>query len=130
MLKYIYIISSILFTLDSHLLVADIVNKYTNSTSECFKLLNKFGVCVSYKTYHPFEKSISESDDVQQDLTNFLHTDDSGFSVIPLGYFHERQCSKVVWHGDESHGFDGTTCMVVQPAPNSIKTPADQKVTQ
>jgi hypothetical protein len=134
MLKRIYIISSILFTLDNqirfpcHLLIANIINKYTKSSAECFKLLNKFGVCVSYKTYNRFEKSIS--DDVQVDLLNFLHQDESGFSVISLDNFNERQRYKAVWHGDGSRGFDGTTCMVVQPAPHTIKAPADQKCIQ
>jgi hypothetical protein len=70
-----------------------VINKYTISSSECFKLLNKFGVCVHHETYHLFEKSIS--DDVQQDLTKFLHTDDSGFSIISLDNFNERHYKAV-----------------------------------
>jgi hypothetical protein len=59
-------------------------------------------VFVSVIKHHRFEKSISN--DVQQDLTNFLYTDDSGFSVISLDNFNERQCYKAVWHGEESRG--------------------------
>ena len=47
--------------------------------------------------------------------------------MVSLDNFNERQKYKAVWHGDGSRGFDGATCMIIQPGPKSIKIPADQR---
>ena len=133
LLKRIYIISTILFTQDNqvrfpcHLLLAGVINKYTKSSSDCMHILNSFGACVSKKTFERFEKTISL--DIQQVLLSFLGEEEPPFSVVSLDNFNDNQKYKAVWHGDGSRGFDGATFMVVQPAPLSIKAPADQKAT-
>ena len=76
------------------------------------------------QNFERFEAKISSQ--VQEELLNFLDEDDAPFSMVSLDNFNERPKYKV-WHGDGSRGFDGATCMIIQPGPKSIQIPADQR---
>ena len=60
------IICCILFASDHtcqmplHILISDIVDKFTNSSSECLKSLNKLGICCSKDSLKRYQTDIVE----------------------------------------------------------------------
>ena len=44
-----------------HLQLADVLDKYTNSSSECLHMFNMCGACVSKNTYIRFQTKVAEN---------------------------------------------------------------------
>ncbi|CAC5377139.1 unnamed protein product [Mytilus coruscus] len=103
--KLINILFSLLFKFDTkcntfQLIISDIIDKFTTSSSDCINILSKFGICVSKQTLERNQTMVVEN----------------------------RSSYAAVKSTDVHRGFDGTSVQLVEPKPQSISLNPDERL--
>ena len=126
-LSCLNIISCILFSSDLScklplpMLISDVIDKYTNSSSDCLRILNQFGICYSKTSLKRYQNSVIERKNevgVQVSLESF--------TICSVDNINKRSSYAAVKSSDASRGFDGTSVQLVEPMPVSIKWSANE----
>ncbi|CAC5414115.1 unnamed protein product [Mytilus coruscus] len=94
------------------MLLADIIDKFTNSSTDCFNLLNKFGICVSKQTYERYQTLI-----VEERKSNSISSSKCQFQIASVDNINKRSYYSAVKSTDAYRGFDGTSIQLVIPKP-------------
>ena len=122
------IISNILYTIDDrckhplHILMADILEKYTDSSSDCLHIFNMFGICASKSSLLRFQ---TETVAKMRNLENLLP---DSFTIISADNLNKRSSYAVVKASQEgSRGFDGLSVQALQPKPVTLKLSMDER---
>ncbi|CAC5391289.1 unnamed protein product [Mytilus coruscus] len=102
------------------MLIADIIDKFTNSTN-CFNLLNKFGICVCKQTYERYQTQI-----VEERKSNSMNSSKCQFQIASVDNINKRSSYSAVKSTDAHRGFDGTSIQLVISKP-SIKLLPEEK---
>ena len=126
-LSCLNIISCILFSSDLScrlplpMLISDVIDKYTNSSSDCLRILNQFGICYSKTSLKEYQNSvIKRKDEVGVQLSL------ESFSICSVDNINKRSSYAAVKSSDANRGFDGTPVQLVEPMPVSIKWSANE----
>ena len=121
-LSNLNIICCILFSSDIscrvplHLLFTDIIDKFTNSSWECLRILNQFGICYSKSFLNNYQESV-----IQRKKDIGVQLSAESFTVCSVDNINKRSSYAYVKSNDLSRGFDGTSVQVVEPMPLTIK---------
>ena len=122
------IISNILYASDHSCnmplptLFADILDKYTSSSSECLKIFNQFGICCSKDSLQRYQTSV-----VEKDIESGVHLSPESFTICSIDNINKRSSYAAVKSRDTSRGFDGTSVQLVEQKPHSIKWHESEK---
>ena len=103
-------------------LFADILDKYTSSSSECLKIFNQFGICCSKDSLQRYQTSV-----VEKDIESGVHLSPESFTICSIDNINKRSSYAAVKSRDTSRGFDGTSVQLVEPKPHSIKWDESEK---
>ena len=98
------------------MLISDIIDKYTNSSSECLRILNQFGMCYSKPTLNRYQNSVIER---KSEIGAQISLE--SFTVCSVDNINKRSSYASVKASDTSRGFDGTSVQLVEPKPLSCK---------
>ena len=126
-LSCLNIISCILFSSDLScrlplpMLISDVVDKYTNSSSDCLRILNQFGICYSKTSLKEYQNSVIKR---KNEVGVQLSLD--SFTICSVDNINKRSSYAAVKSSDVNRGFDGTSVQLVEPMPESIKWSANE----
>ena len=98
------------------MLISDIIDKYTNSSSECLRILNQFGICYSKPSLNRYQNSVIER---KNEIGAQISLE--SFTVCSVDNINKRSSYASVKASDTSRGFDGTSVQLVEPKPISCK---------
>ena len=121
-LSCLNIISCIIFSSDLlchspfQMLISDVVDKYTNSSTDCLRILNQFGMCYSKPSLKRYQNSII---DRKGEIGVQISLD--AFTICSVDNINKRSSYAAVKSSDTNRGFDGTSVQLVEPMPLSIK---------
>ena len=122
------IICNILYTVDDrcrhplHILMADILEKYTDSSDDCLHIFNTFGICASKSSLQRFQ---TETVTKMKNLENLLP---DSFTIVSADNLNKRSSYAVVKAAQEgSRGFDGLSVQALQPKPVTLKLNPEEK---
>ncbi|VDI45187.1 Hypothetical predicted protein [Mytilus galloprovincialis] len=104
------------------MLIADIIDKFTNSSTDCFNLLNKFGICVSKQTYERYQTQI-----VEERKSNSINSSKCQFQIASVDNINKRSSYAAVKSTDAHRGFDGTSIQLVIPKPSIELLPEEKQ---
>ncbi|CAC5411600.1 unnamed protein product [Mytilus coruscus] len=104
------------------MLIADIIDKFTNSSTDCFNLLNKFGICVSKQTYERYQTHI-----VEERKSNSINSSKCQFQIASVDNINKRSSYSAVKSTDAHRGFDGTSIQLVIPKPSIELLPEEKQ---
>ncbi|CAC5411991.1 unnamed protein product [Mytilus coruscus] len=104
------------------MLIADIIDKFTNSFTDCFNLLNKFGICVSKQTYERYQTHI-----VEERKSNSINSSKCQFQIASVDNINKRSSYSAVKSTDAHRGFDGTSIQLVIPKPSIELLPEEKQ---
>ena len=121
-LSCLNIISCILFSSDLachspfQMLISDVVDKYTNSSTDCLRILNQFGMCYSKPSLKRYQNSVI---DRKREIGVQMSLD--SFTICSVDNINKRSSYAAVKSSDTNRGFDGTSVQLVEPMPMSLK---------
>ena len=121
MFRCLNVISILLFAMDSRCqipiptLVAEVVDKYTSSSSECLKILNNFGICISKDTLQRYQNLIA-----LRNKSEGLKLPPDTFVTVSIDNINKRFPNATVKVSDQCRGFDGTSIQLVLPNPSQL----------
>ena len=106
-----------------HMYISDLIDKSTDSSDDTLKILNHFGLCVSPTTFTNFqkEKAAQHIDHLQKEIKPHM------FSVATFDNVNKRAKFAKVKASDSKRGFDGTSVMIIQPKPQTIKLSPEEE---
>ncbi|CAC5395272.1 KIF4 [Mytilus coruscus] len=104
------------------MLIADIIDKFTNSSTDCFNLLNKFCICVSKQTYERYQTQI-----VEERKSNSMNSSKCQFQIASVDNINKRSSYSAVKSTDAHRGFDGTSIQLVIPKPSIELLPEEKQ---
>ena len=116
------IISSLMYALDRTCqlplptLFADLIDKYTNSSSDCIQIFNQFGICCSKDSLNRYQTSVIETQ-----LESGTQISPNSFTICSIDNINKRSSYASVKAKDSSRGFDGTSVQLVEPKPTALK---------
>ena len=113
-----YIASSGYTRYPYHLGLADIIDKFTQSSTKCISMLNTLGITVS-KISHKRHKVDIAKKTMEKDVLKKI-TDDA-FFIVSIDNINVRNAYERVRAYTEKRGFDGSSIQISQPKPESIK---------
>ena len=131
LMRRLYILSVVLFSYNReskfplHMLVADVVDKFSNSSDECLRLLNELGVCVSERTLARFQVNVAE-----ESLKKGPLQDEDTLTCASIDNFNSRECYRRVRCTDDHRGFDETSIQLTQPLPITCTLVESDKISQ
>lgn len=95
-----------------HSILSDVIDKYTNSSTDCFKILNKIGVCISKDTHLRHQNVV-----IEKSLEVGPPIDPRSFTIGSADNINKRSSYATVKASDSHRRFDGTSVQLVQPNP-------------
>ena len=98
------------------MLCSDIIDKYTNSSTDCLTILNQFSVCYSKKTLKSYQNSVIQT---QNEIGVQLSPE--SFTICSVDNINKCSCYAYVKSSDRRRGFDGTSVQMVEPRPLTVK---------
>ena len=110
MMHRLYILCVVMFTFNReskyplHMIVADVVDKLSNSSDECLQLLNDLGACVSERTLARFQVKVAE-----KILKEGPSLNENSITCASVDNINSRECYRRVRSTDDHRGFDGTS---------------------
>jgi hypothetical protein len=105
-----------------HVVIADTLDKYTNSSSDCLQIMNSFGICVSKDTLLRFQVQKAE-----ETLLNGPNISKHAFAIASADNINKRSSYAAVRAASTGRGFDGTSVQIVQPKPKTLHWHPDDK---
>ncbi|CAG2218428.1 unnamed protein product [Mytilus edulis] len=126
--KLINILFSLLFKFDTkcntfQLIISDIIDKFTTSSSDCINILNKFGICVSKQTLERNQTMV-----VENKVNKPVDKIPSTLTIASIDNVNKRSSYAAVKSTDVHRGFDGTSVQLVEPKPQSISLNLDERL--
>ncbi|CAC5375415.1 unnamed protein product [Mytilus coruscus] len=126
--KLINILFSLLFKFDTkcntfQLIISDIIDKFTTSSSDCINILNKFGICVSKQTLERNQTMV-----VENKVNKPVDKIPSTLTIASIDNVNKRSSYAAVKSTDVHRGFDGTSVQLVEPKPQSISLNPDERL--
>ncbi|CAC5425828.1 unnamed protein product [Mytilus coruscus] len=126
--KLINILFSLLFKFDTkcntfQLIISDIIDKFTTSSSDCINILNKFGICVSKQTLERNQTMV-----VENKVNKPVDKIPSTLTIASIDNVNKRSSYAAVKSTDVHCGFDGTSVQLVEPKPKSISLNPDERL--
>ncbi|CAG2218346.1 unnamed protein product [Mytilus edulis] len=126
--KLINILFSLLFKFDTkcntfQLIISDIIDKFTTSSSDCISILNKFGICVSKQTLERNQTMV-----VEKKVNKPVDKIPSTLTIASIDNVNKRYSFAAVKSTDVHRGFDGTSVQLVEPKPQSISLNLDERL--
>ena len=106
-----------------HILIADIKDKFTNSSSECLRILNRFGICCSKDSLKRFQTDIIE----KKFFLAGIQLSPESFTICSIDNINKRSSYAYAKAGDKSRGFDSTSVQLVEPRPERVKWHENEK---
>ena len=94
----------------------DIIDKYTNSFSECLRILHQFGICYSKTSLNRYQNSVIEQ---KNEIGAQISLE--SFTVCSVDNINKRSSYATLKASYSSRGFDGTSVQLVEPLPVSGK---------
>ena len=123
MLKRFFICASLLYTHNDscispiHLALADVIDRFTSSSSTCFQYLSSFGVTVSKSTFQRFQTQIAA-----QEMSKKPTLLSESFAVASVDNIDRSASYAAVSAGRKDRGFHGTSIQAVAPLPSSSQS--------
>ncbi|CAC5375575.1 unnamed protein product [Mytilus coruscus] len=126
--KLINILFSLLFKFDTkcntfQLIISDIIDKFTTSSSDCINILNKFSICVSKQTLERNQTMV-----VENKVNKPVDKIPSTLTIASIDNVNKRSSYAAVKSTDVHRGFDGTSVQLVEPKPQSISLNPDERL--
>ncbi|CAC5360384.1 unnamed protein product [Mytilus coruscus] len=127
--KLINILFSLLFKFDKkkcntfQLIISNIIDKFTTSSSDCINILNKFGLCVSKQTLERNRTMV-----VENKVNKPVDKIPSTLTIASIDNVNKRSSYAAVKSTDVHRGFYGTSDQQVEPKPQSISLNPDEKL--
>ena len=118
-LQMLNIISCIMFAIDSkcqsplHLIISDVIDHYSKSSTDCLKILNNLGICVSKDTLKRLQIKVSS-----KKIDGGIQLSPDNFTIVSIDNINKRQTYANVSSESTSRGFDGTSVQMAEPNPN------------
>lgn len=107
-----------------HMLIADVVDKYTKSSSKCVQILNTLGICVSSTTLERFQTSKALEN---FELSIYMHINPNNFNYISIDNLSYWDRHSRVRSTDQSRGLNCTSYMIGEPKPGVLCLGDDDK---
>ncbi|XP_072051451.1 uncharacterized protein [Amphiura filiformis] len=100
------------------MMLGDVIDKFTNSSTECLTILSRFGVCVSKTSLVRFQVWISE-----HEMASKWDKLRSSFTVASIDNIDKNSSYAAVSSQQQNRGFHGTSVQSVEPLPESTLLP-------
>ena len=101
------------------MILADVIDKFSNSSTECLTILSRFGICVSKSSLVRFQVWISENEMASKG--NKLR---ASFTMASIDNIDKNATFAAVSSQQQCRGFHGTSIQAVEPLPLSTATPS------
>ena len=101
----------------SLLVLADVIDKYTNSSADCLQFCNMFGLCTYYDTLRRHQAKIAI---LRMDTKQSILLNNNSFTYVSIDNVSFWASNARVRSSDTERGLNCTSYMSCQPKPQSV----------